>query len=170
MASLMDTVLSNLSTLIANTSYWQTMTGTSSVASAKTFIFDKFVHREADLPTPPYIELVPVDGSLRHEEVATHTYIRAGEIDVLVTNSLSSGSQSDGQKAADEVRLQYYDLLDAIQAQSGQANSDGTRMAITAAEQEGPTLIQAPEQSNNQIAYEAWQGVIRVSWGHRGGA
>ena len=163
----MTSVLDGLKVLISNTSQWQTLTGTVTPAAAAAFIHTGYLR---DMPTRPFLQLSEVEDSMTKEEAATSTYLTRGEIDVLMTSDIDSGNQNDDDAAIDEARDDFYDLLHAIQDQSGQANDDGSRMGITVIEQESPAFIDTSQQADNQKRYVQWQGTMRVAWGHRGGA
>jgi hypothetical protein len=170
MANSMRSVLANLRTLIANVPKWIAWTGSDDATEARTHIYTKFLRDEDGFPDTPYIQLQEVLDSIEREEVATATYLVAGEIDILVVGEIATAKKSDPQAAPDEYRDDYYDLLEGIQEQSGQANDDGTRMFVTVSDHSGPRLIEVAEQSDNSVRYDLWQGTIRARWGHRGGA
>lgn len=102
---------------------------------------------------------------LRVQTLAPGATIIGGSIDIFIDAAVSSQYQNDPRNAKIEMSNAFGGFLNALRDMSG----SGDYMLLNTIEAvSAPSFITIPEQKDNQVRYETWQAVIRVSWGLEG--
>lgn len=164
--------LDNLRTLIANASYWQTLTGAANAPEAATFIKIGEI-RDGDTsqtdarPARPFCLLRPGTKPIDYQSIGVNTRVIKGEIEIVIEGQISSGYSGDTSEALIEANNVVGNFLKMLDAQSGQV-AGSTRLMFL---EDIQTVMDArlwtvESQDDPTKRSQFWNAVVSVRWGN----
>ena len=149
-----------LQTLLSNSTWFQTWTGTADAAAAKARCIIGPEYAD-DGTTKPFVELLESEGLFQRLAAGDKTY-SGGEIIVAVHGTITAAYANIGRDAYIEMLNDFGGLADAIIAD---ANSP-TYLAVRHVRvMQPPAFETLAGRSDATKRYTSWYGILSAAWG-----